>query len=69
MKNRTEEESEESYRPIFVVTLDDLTTARLMEIADMLHADPANVIASIVGDVLEEDALAHYNCPEAIKLQ
>jgi hypothetical protein len=63
------DDSEENSRPIFFVLLDDLTAARLMEVADMAHDDPCNIIASIVHDVLQEDALAHYNCPEAIKLQ
>jgi hypothetical protein len=67
--NRPSNDSEETARPIFFVLLDDLTAARLMEIADMAHDTPSNLIASIVHDVLEEDALAHYQCPEAIKLQ
>lgn len=70
MKNNDQaHDEEESERPIFFVLLDDLTAARLMEIADMAHDTPSNIIASIVHDVLEEDARAHYNCPDAIKLQ
>jgi len=41
------------------VALDDLTVARLIELADMLHADPATIVASIVRDVLEDDAKMH----------
>lgn len=69
-KNKTSDDNEIiSSRPIFFVLLDDLTAARLMEIADMAHDTPSNIIASIVRDVLEEDARAHYDSPEAIKLQ
>jgi hypothetical protein len=44
---------------VFEVMLDDLTVARLIEISDLCHADPATVIASIVRDVLEDDARMH----------
>lgn len=43
----------------FRVKLDDLTIARLMELADLCHAQPTSVIAAIVRDVLEDDARAH----------
>lgn len=59
MKNRMEEKQESEYRPIFVVTLDDLTAALLMEVADMAHTSPSNIISSIVHDVLMDDMFAH----------
>jgi predicted transcriptional regulator len=43
----------------FRVVLDDQTVARLIEVAEACHADPATIIASLVHDVLEDDALAH----------
>lgn len=43
----------------FSVKLDDLTLARLVELADNCHALPEAIIAAIVHDVLEDDALAH----------
>lgn len=43
----------------FEVRLDDLTMARLLEIAESGKIPPAMLIASIVADVLEDDALAH----------
>jgi len=43
----------------FRVAFDDLTTARLLELADHCQTDPNNVIAAIVRDVLEDDAIAH----------
>lgn len=43
----------------FRVLLDDADVARLMELADILHAKPTEIIAAIVHDVLEDDALAH----------
>jgi hypothetical protein len=52
----------------FRVTLDDLTVARLMELADVCHAPPAVVIAAIVRDVLEDDARAHGEA-EPVSLQ
>jgi len=50
----------------FRVWLDDLSIARLMEMADDCHATPEQVIASIVHDVLEDDANAHT--PEIVPL-
>lgn len=46
-------------RVVFPVGLDDLTVARLMEIADDAKLHPAQLIAAIVRDVLEDDAIAH----------
>lgn len=54
------------------VVLDDLTIARLIELADMLHADPATIVASIVRDVLEDDARMHAaenRPPQGVTLQ
>lgn len=50
----------------FRVRLDDETVARLIAIADACHAQPAELIAAIVHDVLEDDALAHMEGPEPL---
>lgn len=50
----------------FRVILDDVTTARLVELADMCHAQPSEIIAAIVRDVLEDDARAHEIAPESV---
>lgn len=47
----------------FRIRLDDLTVARLMEVADNAHADPRVVVAAIIRDVLEDDARANYDGP------
>jgi hypothetical protein len=52
-------EDDDDHGATFRVTLDDVTVARLMEIADACHAPPTAVIAALVRDVLEDDALAH----------
>jgi len=44
---------------IFRVRPDDLTLARLIELADLCHTDPATLICAILHDVLEDDFLAH----------
>lgn len=44
---------------VFLLALDDKTVARLMEICDLAKSPPAMVIASILHDVLEDDAQAH----------
>lgn len=46
-------------RTPFRVLLDDLTVARLIELAEVCHTDPSNVISAIVKDVLEDDARVH----------
>jgi hypothetical protein len=43
----------------FRVLLDDVTVARLMEIADAAHALPEAIIACIIHDVCEDDWHAH----------
>lgn len=48
---------------LFTIALDDVTVARLMEVADNAHADPRKVAAAIIRDVLEEDAQAHADGP------
>jgi hypothetical protein len=53
MKNRAEG------RKSFRVVPDDVTLARLIELADICHTDPETLIVAIVRDVLEDDALAH----------
>lgn len=50
---------DEHERTVFEVALDDATVARLMEVADLSHAPPALLIASIVHDVLADDEAAH----------
>jgi len=42
-----------------VANLDDVDISRLMELADACHATPVQIIAAIVHDVLEDDAVAH----------
>lgn len=46
-------------RTLFRIALDDVTVARLIELAEACGADPNIVAAAIVRDVLEDDALAH----------
>ena len=53
---------------MFTIALDDLTLARLMELADMHHALPEAIIAAIVRDVLEDDAVAHASDPCRLSL-
>ena len=48
---------------VLQIPLDDLTVARLMEVADVCHAPPELVAASILHDVLEDDAEQHYEPP------
>lgn len=38
---------------------DDETTAMLMELSEATHCEPAKLIASILRDVLVDDALQH----------
>lgn len=54
---------------VFSVALDDPTVARLLELADACHAPPAVVIAALVRDVLEDDAMAHELEPDPVTLQ
>lgn len=48
-----------SERAAFHVCLDERTIAWLMELADICHAPPGVVIASILRDVCEDDIRAH----------
>ena len=43
----------------FRIPLDAETVARLMEVADISHADPVSVAASLLHDILAEDEDAH----------
>jgi hypothetical protein len=53
----------------FTVALDDVTVARLMEVADECHAHPCSLIAAMVHDVLEDDARMHpRNSDDSIPL-
>jgi hypothetical protein len=46
---------------------DELTIARLMEMADICHVLPEQIIAALTAGVLEDDALMHNNfVPESI---
>lgn len=47
------------------VTLDPETADRLLAVADECHAEPSVVAASIIHDVLIEDAIAHQFEPPA----
>lgn len=47
------------------VPLDDETVARLMNVADMSHAAPEVVAASIIHDVLYDDEQAHASEPDS----
>lgn len=60
---------ETDLRNPFRVLLDDLTVARLLELADICQTDPAKVISAIVKDVLEDDARAHGDVPGTVTLQ
>lgn len=44
----------------FRIGLDDETVARLIEICDEAHCDPAIMIASIIATVLEDDFEAEH---------
>ena len=41
------------------ILLDDLTLARLLEVADGCQCDPSLVASAMLRDVLEDDARAH----------
>lgn len=43
----------------FDVGLDDVTVGRLMEVANLSHVPPRQLIAAIVADVLADDFRAH----------
>lgn len=42
------------------VPLDEETAARLRNLSDLCHADPISVAASLLHDILKEDAEAHH---------
>ena len=50
----SEDEEVVYFRPLRMETV-----ARLMEVADISHADPVSVAASLLHDVLKEDEAAH----------
>jgi len=52
----------------FSVALDELDAARLIDLANVCNATPAQVIASIVHDVLEDDFRAEHGI-EGLSLQ
>jgi hypothetical protein len=62
---KTQDEADKPFR----VVLDDLTTARLLELADMQHASPNTMIAAIVRDVLQDDAEQHDHEIQLVTLQ
>lgn len=45
----------------FRIPLGTETVARLMEVADISHADPVRVAASLLHDVLKDDEAAHLD--------
>lgn len=49
------------------IGLDDVTVARLMEVCGAANAPPAAIIASIVRDVLEDDAAMHDDGPVIVR--
>lgn len=55
-------------RTEFIVGLDDQTVALLMEAAATCRCSPRDLIASIVSDVLLDDARAHGEIGEPIYL-
>lgn len=50
-------------RNFFRVGFDDLSTARLIEMADACHCDVNSIIVALVKGVLEDDAQAHQEPP------
>ncbi len=42
------------------VPLSEETAARLQDLSDHCHADPVGVAASLLHDILKDDADAHY---------
>ncbi|MHB8272011.1 hypothetical protein [Bradyrhizobium sp.] len=42
------------------VPLDEETAARLRNLSDICHADPVSVAASLLHDILKDDADAHH---------
>lgn len=42
------------------ISVDDTTYRRLMDLSDMCHADHQSVAASLLHDILAEDAEAHH---------
>ena len=45
---------------LFSVPLNGATVERLMRLADICHADPRKIAASLLRDILAEDAEAHF---------
>lgn len=45
---------------IIRIPLDGETAARLRNLSNICHADPVSVAASLLHDVLKEDADAHF---------
>jgi hypothetical protein len=43
----------------FSIPLDGATIDRLMNLADVCHAEPVKIAASLLHDILREDADAH----------
>lgn len=49
---------------LFSVPLNGATVERLMRLADICHADPRKIAASLLHDVLAEDEAAHESTEE-----
>lgn len=60
--------TDETKHPIRVL-LDDVTLARLLEVADGCQCDPSLVASAMLRDILEDDARAHDGDLATIPLQ
>lgn len=45
------------------IKLDPATKARLLQLADMCDAEPEKIAASMLHDILQDDAMAEANIP------
>jgi hypothetical protein len=51
----------------FRILLDDVTVARLMEIADSAHAPPEIIISGMISAICEDDWHAHLAEPSTLR--
>jgi len=51
----------------FPVFLDDVTTARLLELSEAIKVAPSVLIASMIHDVLEDDANSHDKLADVLR--
>jgi hypothetical protein len=52
---------------LITIRMNDLTLARLLEMADDCHAYPEAVAAALLHDLLLDDALAHGEVSESLQ--